>query len=138
MYKRISLFLTVVAVLLLTACGGEKSVEVGPYTVTVIDPNVYHIQDYNASYPAGEYFDEEGNLTHFNNCSDIYLIVGDEAALLIDLSNRINWADNADASLKQLVAERIGDKPLTITFTHNHGDHLGMLPAFFSRPCRLQ
>lgn len=130
MYKRISLFLTVVAALLLTACGGDKSVEVGPYTVTVIDPNVYHIQDYNASYPAGEYFDEEGNLTHFNNCSDIYLIVGDEAALLIDLSNKINWADNADASLKQLVAERIGDKPLTITFTHNHGDHLGMLPAF--------
>lgn len=130
MYKRISLFLTVVAALLLTACGGDKSVEVGPYTVTVIDPNVYHIQDYNASYPAGEYFDEEGNLTHFNNCSDIYLIVGDEAALLIDLSNKIDWADNADASLKQLVAERIGDKPLTITFTHNHGDHLGMLPAF--------
>ena len=130
MRKHITLFLTVVAVLLLAACGGEKSVEVGPYTVTVIDPNVYHIQDYNASYPAGEYFDEEGNLTHFNNCSDIYLIVGDEAALLIDLSNKINWADNADASLKQLVAERIGDKPLTITFTHNHGDHLGMLPAF--------
>ena len=130
MRKHITLFLTVVAVLLLTACGGEKSVEVGPYTVTVIAPNVYHIQDYNASYPAGEYFDEEGNLTHFNNCSDIYLIVGDEAALLIDLSNKINWADNADASLKQLVAERIGDKPLTITFTHNHGDHLGMLPAF--------
>ena len=132
MYKRISLFLIVVAALLFTACGGEKSVEVGPYTVSVIDPNVYHIQDYNANYPAGEYFDEDGNLTHFNNCSDIYLLVGKEKALLIDLSNNIKWADNAEESLRQIVAERIGDKPLTITFTHNHGDHTGMLPAFLN------
>ena len=131
MYKYFSLFAAVVAISFLTACAGqEKDVEVGSYTVSVIDRNVYHIQDFNSNYPGGEHFDENGNLTHFNNCSDIYLVVGKKEALLIDLSNPINWADNAAESLKQIVAERIGGKPLTITFTHNHGDHTGMLPAF--------
>lgn len=131
MYRHISLFVAVFALFFLSACSNQpQSVEVGPYTISVIEPDVYHIQDFNAEYPGGEYFDEEGKLTHFNNCSDIYLIVGKEKALLIDLSNPIDWADNAAASLQQLVSERIGDKPLTITFTHNHGDHLGMLPAF--------
>ncbi len=119
---------------LLTACGQPKDVEVGPYTVSVIGKNIYHIQDYNSSNPAGESFDAEGKLTHFNNCSDIYLLVGKREALMIDLSNPINWADNAAESLQSLVAERIGDKPLTITFTHNHGDHTGMIPAFVDNP----
>ena len=116
--------------LALTACGPAKDVEVGPYTVSVIGENVYHIQDYNSSNPAGEEFDADGNLTHFNNCSDIYLLVGEENALMIDLSNPIDWAENAEESLRSLVAERIGGKPLTIAFTHEHGDHTGMLPAF--------
>ena len=116
------------------ACCSQKDVEVGPYTVSVIGKNVYHIQDYNSSNPAGETFDADGKLTHFNNCSDIYLLVGEKAALVIDLSNPINWADNAAESLQSLVAERIGDKPLTITFTHNHGDHTGMVPAFVENP----
>lgn len=30
--------------------------------------------------------------------------------------------------------ERTQGKPLTITFTHNHGDHTGMLPAFVQEP----
>ena len=114
----------------LSACTDNADVEVGPYTVSVIEKNVYHIQDYNTSNPAGEEFDAEGNKTHFNNCSDMYLIVGKNEALLIDLSNNIRWADNAVESLRQLVAERTGGKPLTITFTHNHGDHTGMMPAY--------
>lgn len=116
--------------LALTACGPAKDVEVGPYTVSVIGKNVYHIQDYNRENPAGEAFDADGKLTHFNNCSDIYLVVGGQEALLIDLSNPVTWADNAAESLRTLVAERVAGKPLTITFTHNHGDHTGMLPAF--------
>ena len=119
--------------LALAACG-PKDVEVGPYTVSVIGKNVYHIQDYNSENPAGETFDADGKLTHFNNCSDIYLIVGGQEALLIDLSNPVNWADNAAESLRSLVAERVKGKPLTITFTHNHGDHTGMLPAFVEDP----
>ena len=120
--------------LALTACGPAKDVEVGPYTVSVIGENVYHIQDYNTANPAGEEFDADGNLTHFNNCSDIYLLVGETEALMIDLSNPIDWAEHADASLRSLVAERIENKPLTIAFTHEHGDHTGMLPAFVNDP----
>lgn len=112
----------------------DPEVEVGPYTITNFTSGIYHIQDFNSSNPAGEEFDAEGNKTHFNNCSDMYLVVGDKEALLIDLSNRIRWADNADESLRSLVAERIGDKPLTITMTHNHGDHTGMVPAFIDDP----
>ena len=119
------------AALCLGACSRNVGdVEIGPYTVSVIDKNVYHIQDYNTSNPAGEAFDSEGNKTHFNNCSDMYLIVGKNEALLIDLSNNIRWADNAVESLRQLVSERTEGKPLTITFTHNHGDHVGMMPAY--------
>ena len=132
--KRISLLPAFALALALTACGPAKDVEVGPYTVSVIGKNVYHIQDYNSSNPAGEAFDADGKLTHFNNCSDIYLLVGKEKALMIDLSNPINWADNAAESLRSLVAERTKGKPLTIAFTHEHGDHTGMLPAFVDDP----
>lgn len=121
----------IMAVFCLTGCKTTVAdVEVGPYTISVIDENVYHIQDFNSTYPAGETFDADGNKTHFNNCSDMYLIVGKKEALLVDLSNNIKWADNAAESLRQLVSERIEGKPLTITFTHNHGDHTGMLHAF--------
>ena len=121
------------AAALLAACG-PKDVEVGPYTVSVIEKNVYHIQDCNKSNPAGEAFDAEGNKTHFNNCSDIYLLVGSDAALVIDLSNPVQWADNAAESLRSLIAERAGGKPVTVTFTHSHGDHTGMLPAMLEEP----
>ena len=127
-------FLPALALVMLAACAGPKDVEVGPYTVSVIEKNVYHIQDYNSSNPAGESFDAEGNKTHFNNCSDIYLFVGEKKALMLDLSNAINWADNAAESLRAIVWERVGGMPLTVTFTHNHGDHTGMLPAFVNDP----
>lgn len=119
------------ALFCMTACNRNvEDVEVGPYTVSVIEKNIYHIQDCNSAYPAGETFDADGNKTHFNNCSDIYLVVGKEEALLIDLSNNVRWADNAAESLRQLVEERTEGKELTITFTHNHGDHTGMLHAY--------
>lgn len=112
----------------------ELANEVGPYTIDEIIPNVYHIQDYNSVNPAGETFDENGEKTHFNNCSDMYLLVGSEQSLLIDLSNFVQWDTTAVESLQQLVADRIGETPLTVTFTHNHGDHTGMLPAFIDNP----
>lgn len=116
-----------------TATVGTE-VQVGPYTITTIAENVYHLQDCNDANPSGETFDENGEKTHFNNCSDMYLLVGKEKALLIDLSNFINWDETAVASLQSIVAERIGSLPLEITFTHNHGDHTGMLPAFIDNP----
>ena len=118
------------ALALLAACGPAKDVEVGPYTVSVIEKNVYHIQDCNSENPAGVHYDADGKATGQNNCADMYLLVGSKEALLIDLSNNIRWADNAAESLRALVAERTAGKPLTITFTHNHPDHIGMLPAF--------
>ena len=119
------------------ACSGQTTktdVEVGPYTVSTIEKNVWHIQDYNSANPAGESFDAEGNKTHFNNCSDIYLLVGEKEALVIDLSNPVSWAADAAESLRSIVAERAAGKPVTIAFTHNHGDHTGMLPAFVDDP----
>lgn len=111
-----------------------QTTEVGPYTIEIIGEGVYHIQDFNQSNPAGETFDANGVKTHFNNCSDMYLLVGSDRALLIDLSNNVNWDKTASESLRSLVAERCKGKPLTITFTHNHGDHTGMLPAYINDP----
>ena len=126
----------ILAAVLAVSCAGNvaEDVEVGPYTVSVIEKNVYHIQDYNSSYPAGPVLDEAGNFVGFNNCSDMYLLVGKEKALLIDLSNNIQWADDAAESLRQLVAERAKGRELIVTFTHNHGDHIGMLPAYVDDP----
>ena len=135
MKKAFSCIAAIMTIISLASCTGKVAdVEVGPYTVSVIEKNVYHIQDYNSTNPAGEAFDADGNKTHFNNCSDMYLIVGKKEALLIDLSNNIRWADNAVESLRQLVADRTEGKPLTITFTHNHGDHVGMMGAYVNDP----
>lgn len=135
MHKTLIRAAAILAVVCFAACTANvNDAEVGPYTVSVIEKNVYHIQDYNSTNPAGESFDAEGRITHFNNCSDMYLIVGRKEALLIDLSNNIKWADNAAESLRQLVKERTEGKELTITFTHNHGDHIGMLHAYADDP----
>lgn len=133
-------FLSLSVLLFLVGCNAKQSestqteaaasVEVGPYTINLIADNIWHVQDFNTENPAGESFDEQGEKTHFNNCSDIYLLKGSKEALLIDLSNYITWNDSAIACLRSLVSERIGNLPLTITFTHNHGDHVGMFPAY--------
>lgn len=135
--KRLMLILAAAfAALSFVSCANTpvEDVEVGPYTVAVIDKNVYHIQDCNSSYPSGAVLDAEGKFVGFNNCSDMYLLVGKKKALLIDLSNNIQWADNAAESLRQLVAERAAGKELIVTFTHNHGDHIGMLHAYVDDP----
>ena len=121
--------LAAASAILLQACTDTISDAI-PYTVDEIATNVFHIQDCNADNPAGETFAEDGTKTHFNNCSDMYLLIGEERALLIDLSNKIEWAPDAEEALRGIVSDRIGSKDLIITFTHNHGDHTGMLPAF--------
>lgn len=135
--KTFRLFCLSAFAVLLAACATEPvgtEVQEGPYTITTIAQNVYHLQDCNDVNPSGETFNEAGEKTHFNNCSDMYLLVGSEKALLIDLSNFVRWDTTAVASLQNIVAERIGGLPLEITFTHNHGDHTGMLPAFINNP----
>ncbi|MBN2480606.1 MAG: MBL fold metallo-hydrolase, partial [Bacteroidales bacterium] len=103
-------------------------------TVDVLADGVYHIEDANDSNPAGMHMDENGQVTGMNNCSDMYLVVGEDKALLIDLSNAIQWDNTATESLRSIVYDRVGDKEFLITVTHNHGDHLGMLPAFAQDP----
>lgn len=130
--KKIALLFAAISIGL--GLNAKNEQEVGPYTVNEITKGVWHIQDYNSENPAGETFNDAGEKTHFNNCSDMYLLVGKQNALLIDLSNNVTWAPNADQALRQLVSERTQGKPLTITFTHNHGDHTGMLKAYTSDP----
>lgn len=118
--------------LLLLAAGGTgaQTVQHGPYTVSVLTSGVYHIEDANDSNPAGMHTGPDGKSTGMNNCSDMYLVVGADKALLIDLSNAVKWDSTATGSLRSIVYERTGQRQLLITVTHRHGDHLGMLPAF--------
>ena len=106
-----------------------QKIERGPYTLETISDGIYQIQDYNSVRGRGIYTNAQGQISQ-NNCSDMFLIVGSSKALLIDLSNNIQWADNAAASLKSLVSEYSRGRELVITVTHSHGDHLGMLHAF--------
>lgn len=109
----------------------------GPYTFSVITDGVYHIEDSNDSNPAGYHYDEDGNSSGTNNCSDMYLVTGTDKALLIDLSNAVRWDETATESLRSIVYEEAGDRQLYVTVTHRHGDHLGMLPAFADDPDAL-
>jgi glyoxylase-like metal-dependent hydrolase (beta-lactamase superfamily II) len=104
--------------------------EVGPYTLHPIMPGVTRIEDANQSNPSGIHRDAAGKVTGLNNCSDMYLIVARDQALLIDLSNAITWDATAVASLQALMSQEIGKRKLFIAVTHFHGDHTGMLPAF--------
>ncbi|WP_321372450.1 MBL fold metallo-hydrolase [uncultured Draconibacterium sp.] len=124
--------IVVLAVLLFSLCNQaiSQSVQNGPYTVTEISENVYHFEDGNDKNPPGQIFGDDGQIVNSNNCSDMYLIVGGEKALLIDLSNAVKWDETATESLRSLVYDRVANKKFFITVTHNHGDHLGMLPAF--------
>ena len=106
-----------------------QKVERGPYTLETISDGIYQIHDYNSERGRGMYTNVQGQVSN-NNCSDMYLIVGSDKALLIDLSNNVQWAADAAESLKSLVNEYSRGRNLIITVTHSHGDHLGMLHAF--------
>lgn len=111
-----------------------QSREIGPYTLHPIIPGVTRIEDANSSNPSGIHRDADGKVTGYNNCSDMYLIVGRDKALLIDLSNPIKWHPDPAPALRTAVAQEIGDRKLHIAVTHYHGDHTGMLPAFKDDP----
>ena len=56
------------------------------------------------------------------DCGSMFLIEGDEKALLIDCGTGIG---DLRAALSRLT-----DKPLIVALTHNHPDHIGHLPLF--------
>jgi len=120
--------------LLLAPTAFAQTREQGPYTLYPIIPGVTRIEDSNHTNPAGLQLDSAGQRKGFNNCSDMYLIVGHDQALLIDLSNFIKWDPTAVASLQAAVQQEIGARKLFIAVTHHHGDHTGMLPAFKDNP----
>ncbi len=128
-------FLSLPLLLLLTAATAfAQPREKGPYTIYPIIPGVVRIEDSNHTNPAGFHRDAQGNTQGMNNCSDMYLIIGSDRALLVDLSNFIKWDDTAVASLQAIVREEIGARKLFVAVTHYHGDHTGMLPAFHDDP----
>jgi glyoxylase-like metal-dependent hydrolase (beta-lactamase superfamily II) len=129
--KKISFLLSALTCSLLLSA---QTIQKGPYTVYVLTDGVFHIEDANSSNPAGAKIGEDGKMAGLNNCSEMYLIVGEKKALLIDLSNAIKWDSTATESLRSVVYERVGSKDFYITVTHKHGDHLGMLPAFVNDP----
>jgi len=122
-------FLILIALFYFFAALSAQTVERGPFTLETISDGIYQIQDYNSERGRGMYTNAQGQTSN-NNCSDMYLIVGSGKALLIDLSNNVQWAANAAESLKSLVIEFACGRDLVITVTHSHGDHLGMLHAF--------
>ncbi|NLH24573.1 MAG: MBL fold metallo-hydrolase, partial [Bacteroidales bacterium] len=107
-----------------------RSYEKGPYTVTRLGEQVYNIVDANRQNPAGMHYNQAGEVTGMNNSSDMYLVLGKEKALLIDLSNNIDWVEDPAGRLQEIVYDLARSRQLVITLTHRHGDHLGMLPAF--------
>ena len=103
--------------------------EIGPYTVSLVEKDVWHVEDCNSSNPPGESVLEDGTVRH-NVCSDMYIVRGRKKAILIDLSNNVKWADDADESLRRIFYDRAGKREKLIAITHNHYDHTGMYGAF--------
>ncbi len=131
---RNKLFFFITALSLISITCSAKPLEKGPYTLKKLADNVYNIEDANDSNPAGIVTGDDGQIVHMNNSSDMYIILGSKKAMLIDLSNDVKWDKTAEKSLRSIVYDLAGDRQLIITFTHKHGDHLGMLPAFKDDP----
>ena len=100
---------TALLLLIATTCFSQTR-EKGPYTIYPIIPGVMRIEDSNRSNPAGVQLDAQGNRKGFNNCSDMYLIVGRDKALLIDLSNFIKWDARPSLHSKLSSPRRLGQE----------------------------
>jgi glyoxylase-like metal-dependent hydrolase (beta-lactamase superfamily II) len=133
------LLLTGIFMMLFTACnpgnGGEKypdwvpasvedSIEKGPYTVRKLAEGIYHVED-RLTDISGWTVDASGDY----NSSDMYVILGNDKAFMVDLSNKINM-NNAAVALREIVYGLIGSRKLEIGVSHGHPDHVGMAFVF--------
>jgi len=73
------------------------------------------------AYPYAEIAEGTYEIGEFD-CASIFLLVGDERAMLIDTGVGIG-------DLKGFV-RKLTDRPLMVCFTHNHVDHVGGASAF--------
>ncbi len=73
------------------------------------------------AYPFHEIAPNTYEIGEFD-CASIFLLVGDEKAMLIDTGIGIG-------DLKGFI-RRLSDKPLMVCYTHNHPDHTGGASAF--------
>ena len=79
MNKLIAIGATSVLALSFVSCAEEPAwdtnVEIGPYTVSLVDKDVCHVEDCNSSNPPGESVLEDG-MVRYNGCSDMYIVRG--------------------------------------------------------------
>ena len=94
--------------------------EVGVYKVELIKDGVYHMDEETEAVPGG-YVDEAGN---FNNPSSIYFVDDGGEVLIVDNGNPAEGEAELDA---KVIMEAMTDgKPVTMVYTHSHGDHTGL------------
>lgn len=67
--------------------------------------------------PYYEFADGMFEIDEFD-CASVFVIVGEERALVLDTGNGIG-------DLRWVIENRITDKPYDVVITHNHPDHIG-------------
>ena len=56
--------------------------KVGPFTVSLLETNVWHIEDCTSSHPHGFSVKEDGSYSFYSS-SDMYIVRGKKKAILI-------------------------------------------------------
>ena len=107
------------------------NVKYGSYVIYKIGEGVYKINDPGVTTGKGGAWGV-----------DMYLICGENKALMIDLGNNyiegyekdlIAPRKNASNELREVIYGITGELPLEIAITHAHPDHDGMMAAFVNR-----
>jgi glyoxylase-like metal-dependent hydrolase (beta-lactamase superfamily II) len=115
---------------------GDK-IRYGSYSIYEIGEGIYQINDNDAHQP-------DGLLGALG--TDMYLICGEQKALMIDLGN--NYIDgytgdklrprkNAAEEFRAMVYGLAGKRPVEFAITHMHPDHDGMTGALINRGATL-
>ncbi len=99
--------------------------EAGAWKVEAVKgkENVYHMDEETEALPGGAN-DADGNM---NNPSSIYFVVGETEVLIVDGGNPSGVGSQKEADAKMIVEAMVGEKDAYFAFTHNHGDHVGLV-----------